>query len=232
MMKPDLDRKAKCWSFIFTSFTDNDVRRLSNLPPSIFAYITFAVCTDDTGNRFLQGIIRSHTRCYKPTLYREIGDNAIYDIPQGGDVLYILTTIQLGQFPKEFGSATNSRFECHIKDLKELKNTVKIGITAPDQLSRRFPRICFSYPSLVMRHISEATASRRPAVSELSLDEWTNAGSPKGIPLKVYRAWRNGELHQGTDVAVAQLSTTLKDTGKGLARKVYTDWLKGEMYKA
>jgi hypothetical protein len=107
----DNKRKAKCWSFIFTTFTDNDVTRLSNLPSTLFAYTTFAECVDDTGNRFLQGLVRTHSRCYKATLDREIGDNVIYDIPQNNnEILYVLTTIQLSQSPKEIGNPIGSRF--------------------------------------------------------------------------------------------------------------------------
>lgn len=121
----DHERKAKIWTFIFTSFTDNDVTRLSNLPPH-FLYTCFAICKDDTGNQYLQGLVRIENRNYKQSVRRSIGDNAIYDIPETNeDVYYIVTTIQFSVSFREFGSAKGSRFEGYLNDMKEFKSTIK-----------------------------------------------------------------------------------------------------------
>lgn len=155
----NLDRKSKCWSFIFTSWNDHDIDHLCNLPASFkFEYLSFGVCVDDTGNRFLQGFIQMEKRCYRSMLCHEIGENAIYDTSQcNDDILYVLVTIQLGEFPMEFGSSVNSRFGWFLSELNEFKKTVrKFGIP-PEQVGRRFPRICAIHPLLVIRYIKEIT---------------------------------------------------------------------------
>lgn len=189
MCPDDFTRKAKLWSFIFTSFTDDDVNRLSTLPPC-FTYTSFALCNDDTGKQFLQGFVRTDHRCYKSMLYRSIGDNVIYDIPERNeDVCYILTTIQLSSSPKEFGSAEKTRFEGYLKEIKEFKAAVNIGVTATDKLTKRYPKICLSYPLLVQKYlrVKELSAPLTPSLNastseptkhDDAVNEWIKAGRP------------------------------------------------------
>jgi len=135
-------------SFCFSQSKQDEMQnRLSNLPSSVFACTTFAVCNDGAGNKFLQGFARPHKRFHKALLHREISDNAACDAPQRNeDTLHVPIAIQLGQFPEEFGSAMNSRFESHINKLKEFKRTIDKGITTPEKLSRKSPELCFVCP--------------------------------------------------------------------------------------
>lgn len=179
-------KKVKCWSFILTSFTDNDINRLSNLPPDLFSYVTFSVCGDDTGNRFLQGFVRTHKRCYKSLLYRTVGENVIHDIPgRNEDLYYVLTIIHLGQSLKEFGIPTKSRFEGHLKELKEFKSSVFHGITASDELMKRFPKICLQFPNLVVKHTH--AASVKPEIANISTPEDHK---------RWFDAWKEGKMYQ------------------------------------
>ena len=126
---------------MFTSFTDNDISHLSKANPN-FEYCTFAVCDDDTGNQFLQGFVSAKGKCYDAIMYREIGDNVIYDVI-GGDTeyqKYIMTMIQLSNEPKEFGNIPG-QLTSFVKELKTMKATILDGYTDRGSLARRYARI-------------------------------------------------------------------------------------------
>lgn len=172
-------------------------------------------------------------------LYREIGDNVIHDAPQSNeDILHMLTTIQLaGELPKEFGSATNSRFDCFIKELKELKITVKRGAQTHETLARKFPRICFQHPLIVARHIRKTVPDSRKPDGKDEYDDWIDVGRPDGLPLKVYLEWKKGKMYQASHEEWISRRAALRDmkndmrNNNSLARKVYLAWVKGEIYK-
>lgn len=155
MFSSDVDHSAKFWSFVFTSFTDNDITHLSNLDPDIAAHTSFAAAADDTGKQFIQGLVCAHKHRHKVTSCHLTGDNAMCDIPETiKDLHCVVTTIQLSSFPQEFGSAKGSRIESHLKEIKEMKTTMNFASPTPstDQLPRRFPKICLLFPLQVQRH--------------------------------------------------------------------------------
>lgn len=152
----DHDRKAKLWTFIFTSFTNDDVNRLSNLPPN-FMHTSFAVCEDETGNRFLQGLARTKDRIHKRVLRRSIGNNATHDIPVTlEDILCcVVTTIQLSSSPKESGSMKGSRFEGYLEEIKEFEAATNCGMTPSNKLMKRHPKVCLCFPLQVMKCLNK-----------------------------------------------------------------------------
>ena len=169
-------------------------------------------------------------------LHREIGDNVICDMPQSNeDIVCVLTTIQLGQSPEEFGSATNSHFDCFIKELKELKATVNRGITSHEISGRKFSKICFLHPLVAARCISETLPDIASPNDEKAVkhDDWIDAGSRAGLPLKAHREWREGRRHHASHEEWKTRRAALRDMKNDMknnspAKKARLAWIKGE----
>ena len=163
----------------------------------------------------------------KALLYREIGDNAIYYTPKRDDIFHIITTIQLSGTYKEFGSTANTQFDSLVHEIRELREEVKLGIVDHKTIAERHPKVCFLYPSLVLKYIRETAPPPSPA-SEYH--DWVNSGSPEGLALKVYREWKAGNTYKASPIEWSARMSFLKDMEESLAEKVFAAWVKGETY--
>jgi len=141
-------------------------------------------------------------------------------MPQENDeILCVLTTIW-----------KRKKHPLRMKQLKELKETVKRGIKTPEKISKMFPKICCTNPLLVMRCVTETTPESSGGQAEHI--DWVNAGSPSGLPLKVHRKWKEGERCHASREEWLTRRTTPKDmtngrNGNSLAKNVYLAWVKG-----
>ena len=101
--------------------------------------------------------------------------------------------IQMNSF-KEFGVDKQTQQFC--LTVAHLKEEVKSGVSLC-QLIKYFPHICVRNPFLFKKHIdkiAEPVSSPDPTKSDKM--EWVAAGSPSGLPWKVYKAWKKGEMHK------------------------------------
>ena len=231
---PDTRPKGSQWSLTKPSFKAEDIKHFANLHSNnpIVIYITFAICDDDTGNPFLQAFIKTSHRIRVSTMYRLIGPgifsicNCYFDI---------LVDIQMNSSFKEAGVDIKSQIiRSQIASLRE-------GVTAGKtiyQLMEDFPDTCAKYPSLLRKYINKATAppAQKNPEDKWTEDEWGKAGSPTGLPWKVYLAWKKGERYEPTEFewATRKSAFTLKGAGapcKCLSRKIYSAWMNGgEIY--
>ena len=79
-----------------------------------FLYITYAVCEDDTGNNYIQGLLYGDRRYHHFGLRKLIG-NAMFSIPSDMCETYqILTTIQLNQSFKEIGNCGKAMWGSYV----------------------------------------------------------------------------------------------------------------------
>ena len=98
----DIEHKASRWHFVISSSFANSetIQRLSVLPRQ--NYTVFAVREDDTGNRFIEGFIRTFKRCRLSAVRKLIGPSIIsvvYNVPQ------TIIDIHLQEETYEFGLA-------------------------------------------------------------------------------------------------------------------------------
>lgn len=102
---PDTRPKASQWSLTLPSFTNHDIDNLSNLiTHADVRYVTFTICEDDTGNRYLHGLIKTVRRCRIGILRNLVGP-AIFSISdRPSDTLL---DIQMNAF-QEFGADARS----------------------------------------------------------------------------------------------------------------------------
>jgi hypothetical protein len=148
------ERRAMSWAFTLPSFSDADIERLSSLPTEHISYVAFAICDDDTGNRYLQGFIKT-TRRRRVTFLVYLIGNGIWSICSTYDcVTHTLTEIQMKPVFKEFGDAGTTLTQGFRKDLASFKCAAEAGVTK-DQLLVLYPSVCKRYPGFVNSHIRE-----------------------------------------------------------------------------
>jgi hypothetical protein len=157
-MGKEYERKAVHWSFIIPSFKDDDIERLSNLPSEDITYIAFAICDDDTGNRYIQGFIKMPRRCRVAYLVRLIGHGIWSVCTTPASVIHTLTEIQTRSVFKEFGELPTVITQGFRKDLASFKLAAEAGLTK-DQLLVLYPTVCARYPGFVNSHIRELKQS-------------------------------------------------------------------------
>jgi hypothetical protein len=166
----DIRRKASQWSFVIPSFTSAVVDRLSNLLSDNVMYITFAICDDDTGNRYLQGYIKFSRRCRDTILRRLIGPAIFSTCAQ---VYETIMEIQMNPSFNEFGKDDPSeQFRTEISSLKRL---IGQGATI-FQVLESFPHACVRNPHAVRKYIEKVAAPISTRLQEELLQGTINDG--------------------------------------------------------
>jgi hypothetical protein len=145
-------RKASQWGFTMASYDSAVIDHLSNLPPEDVLYITFASLQDDTGNRFLQGYVKTSRRLRVNGLKDLIGP-AVFSVITC--VLDTLVEIQLQASYSEFGDPRTARLSGYRTDLIDFKNAIKHRVHPVDELKTRHPRLFEDYPRLAEKYIRE-----------------------------------------------------------------------------
>jgi hypothetical protein len=148
------EKKAVQWSFTLPSFCDAVIERLSTLPPEDITYVGFMIRDDDTGNRYLQGFLKTSRRRGIAYLVRLIGYGMWNTCSSPSTVTRILREIQTSPGFKEFGELGTVNAQGFRKDLSSFKLAAEAGLTK-DQLLLLYPRVCAQYPGFVNRHIRE-----------------------------------------------------------------------------
>jgi hypothetical protein len=152
----DSRHQASQWGFTMSSYDLDVIDRLSNLPPEDVLYVTFASLEDDTGNRYLQGYIKTSRR-FRVKKLRELIGPAIFSTITC--VLDILVEIQLQSSYSEFGNPKTARLSGYRNDLIAFKNGIKHRVLPPEHLKIRHPRIFDDYPRLAAKYIRETLAA-------------------------------------------------------------------------
>jgi hypothetical protein len=120
-----------------SSFNSKTIDRLSSLPPTtdLVIYITFAVIDDDTGNNYIQGLVKTTHPCHVGQLVKLIGDATFSTVKCASD---ILMEIHLEPSFQEFGKPPSS-FEKYIREIVSLKDTVANGTYSLNFLMKTYP---------------------------------------------------------------------------------------------
>ena len=123
-------RKASQWGFTMSTYDTAVVDHLANLPPEDVLYVTYATLDDDTGNRYLQGYIKTLRRLTICKIKDLIGP-AIFSIVTR--VLDILVEIQLQSSYSEFGDPRTARLSGFRNDLIAFKDGTNQTSCAPSR---------------------------------------------------------------------------------------------------
>jgi hypothetical protein len=140
---------AKQWCFTISNFTDSMINHISGLHLSNkFLYTTFAILEDDTGNRYLQGYLKTSRWLRFGSLRKLIGSFAQFTCAQFYNGNNALLEIQLNPF-QEFGvDQQTQNFRSGVSHLKkEVKSDVSLC-----QLMQDFPDNCAINPFLIKKH--------------------------------------------------------------------------------
>ena len=144
----DTRRKTNRWTFMLTSYNDDDLKQIQNLSREDFKYITYAKCTDDTGNKFIQGLLYCARRFYESKMRRLLDSKVMFTIPESTFELYeTIATIHLTNNTFESGNASKSSIEAIIEAVRHFKTDTCNGIPSND-LAKRHPHIFLSFPRL------------------------------------------------------------------------------------
>ena len=98
-MSKDTRGKAKQWSVVIPKVNEEQMEKLSKLSREEFPFVTFAVCVDDVGNRFIQGFIKSSRRRRLGPIRTLIGPSIITMCPSYWDMIF---TIQINDLKRFF----------------------------------------------------------------------------------------------------------------------------------
>lgn len=156
-------RKSQQWAFTIPAFNSAIIDHLSNLPLDDVIYVTFAICDDDTNNRYIQGLLKTTHRCRVCVPKRIIGDAIFSPITCPKD---ILMDIQLTKSFVEFGETP---FENHRGEIASLKCAIDLGERSVENLVRTYPHICTQYIRHVLRYIHASTTLETPEVQTRSI---------------------------------------------------------------
>jgi hypothetical protein len=148
-----MSRKSQQWSFVIPSFNDATINHLVKLTPDNVIYVTFAICDDDTCNRYLQGLVKTSRPCSINQLRRLVG-NGIFSIATC--VSDVLMDIQLKPSFVEIGETP---FEKYRGEIASLKCAVNQGMHSIDELMQVHPYICTQYTRHILRYIHDITRS-------------------------------------------------------------------------
>ena len=107
-MSKDTRGKAKQWSVVIPKVNEEQMEKLSKLSREEFPFVTFAVCVDDVGNRFIQGFIKSSRRRRLGPIRTLIGPSIITMCPSYWDMIF---TIQINDLFYQFGKATSTSMD-------------------------------------------------------------------------------------------------------------------------
>lgn len=153
-MSNNTRRKSRQWAFTIPAFSNATIDRLLNLPLDDVTYLTFAICDDDTSNRYIQGLLKTTRRCSVCVPKRMIG-NAIFSVvtcPKD-----ILMDIHLTKSFVEFGETP---FENHHGEIASLKCAIDMGEHSVENLMQAYPHICAQYIRHVLRYIHDVTSTK------------------------------------------------------------------------
>jgi hypothetical protein len=149
--------KATQWAFTLPAFKSKNIICLSTLPAEEILYITFAVVDDDTGNRYLQGFIKTVNRCRVGKLITLMGYTFYSTVGTSGAVTDLLAEIQLNDEVFEFGDSTVCNRQGRRNDIAMFKHSVDSGIFSIALLKDLHSKICENYPGLVHDYIKKNT---------------------------------------------------------------------------
>ena len=148
-MRKDRRPKARQWTFTVPSFSTGLLDHLSVLikTPSV-GYITFAICEDDTGSKFLFGFIKLMNRCRSSTLTHLIGPSTLEICASAKPALL---EIQMNSSFQEFGE--DKRSECFRSDVKAAKSMIDNGFSIDDILTSGCATVCSVNPRIVRKYM-------------------------------------------------------------------------------
>jgi hypothetical protein len=219
-MPKDMRLNASQWCFTICCFTDATINHLSGLHLSNESlYTTY---------RYVQGYyLKTPCRHRISSLRKLIGPATL---STGAQVYDALLEIQINPF-KEFGvDKQTQQFRSMVAQLKE---EVKSGVSIC-QLMKDFPDICGRNPFLIKKHTDTIAVSVSSPLP-MSSPPPKSVGNPSGLPWKVYKAWKKGEMHKASheEWMRRNMVEVLNNAGnpKDLSWKVYKAWLTGSMYK-
>jgi len=233
----DYRRKASQWAFTLPSFSANDIVRLSLLISSEILYVAFAICDDDTGNRYIQGFVKTSKRLRIGALVRLMGHAIFSIVGSSGALTDLLTEIQLNKNESfEFGDVTACNRQGQRNDISMFKHTVKTGTFSMDMLKVLFPNICANYPNLVHTYLNkqrvEKAAVDRDSEPPSDPVAWKNVGSPKGLVWKVYQGWKKGEVYQPSRREWEKRGNALTNSvNPGPARSAFIEWCESRPFE-
>jgi hypothetical protein len=148
-MPKDFRAKASQWYFTICRFTDATINHLSGLHLSNESvYTTFAILEDDTGNRYVQGYLKTPCQHSISSLRKLIGPATLSPCARVYDALL---EIQMNPF-KEFG--VDKQTQPFRSTVVQFKEEVKSGASIC-QLMKDFPDICVRNPFLIKKHIDK-----------------------------------------------------------------------------
>lgn len=111
-------------------------------------YITFAICNDNTGNRYLRGFVKTVRRCRISAIKRIVGKAIFYTVQR---VSEILIDIHLKPSFWEFGTAHD---KSHRDAIMELKQSIDNGTVSINILMTNHPYIVSNHISHVLNYIN------------------------------------------------------------------------------
>jgi hypothetical protein len=148
---PSTGPKSSQWSFTVPASSSTTIDRLSSLRSDLVVYVTFVVCDDDTGNRYIQGLVKTSRSCRTGPLKKLIGNAVFTTVTRPSE---ILMDIHMKPSFQEFGK---SPFENRAREIASFKHTVDHGIYSIDYLMETYPYVCTRHIGLVLKYIHDVT---------------------------------------------------------------------------
>jgi len=151
MRSPDNRRKLLQWSFTTPSFASSTLEHLSKVQQKHeeVEHITFAVCDDDVGNRYVEGLIKFSKRC-RETTARKVTASPFVDA--ASNVNHSLIGIYLrSSSVVEHGVITNFQVRVFINRLKHFKTHVSLGEESIEELIDSYPGLFQSCPHMTIK---------------------------------------------------------------------------------
>ena len=135
-----------------TLFNDADHERISNLCrsyPDEILYVAFAICVDHTGNRYVEGFVKTASRCRVASLQAKFGDVFFKTV---SDIKSAIRDIHSNSHVEEQGDASAvRRLQVSINNAMLLKEVLnKQGL---EKTLLSVPNACSDYPRLMYNHI-------------------------------------------------------------------------------
>lgn len=146
---PSTGPKSSQWSFTVPAFSGTTIDHLSSLLSDLVVYVTFVVCDDDTGNRYIQGLVKTSRSCRIGPLKKLIGNAIFTTVTRPSE---ILMDIHMKPSFREFGK---SPYENSAREIASFKHTVDQGTYSIDYLMETHPYVCTRHIGLVLKYLHE-----------------------------------------------------------------------------
>lgn len=168
----DTRGKAKQWSVVIPRVNDNQISNLKNLANDEFPYVTFAICTDDTGNSFIQAYIRAASRRRSGPIKTAVGPAIVTMCPNYTD---LIMEIQMNDIFYESGVAPPALRNLEDKIARFKADVNSHCLTVPE-LMRKHRDICTQHIFKAIKYIkSHPLVDRKNSDSNVDVDvveEW------------------------------------------------------------